>query len=71
LYIITYTQTLENQKDYLVQIEPPPEMAGFFRKSGDSPLGNGAVLVDRPGAGKYRLTTSIREQMRVPAIAIT
>ena len=30
MYIITYTNALENQKDYLVQIEPPAEMASFF-----------------------------------------
>ena len=30
MYIITYTHALVNQKDYLVQIEPPPEMVGFF-----------------------------------------
>ena len=31
VYIITYTCTLENQKNYLVQIEPPEEIDGFFR----------------------------------------
>ena len=37
MYIITYAYTLEKQKDNHMQIEPPSEIAVFFRNSGESP----------------------------------
>ena len=41
MYIITYAYELENLKGYEIKIEPPEEMAEFFRWGGaytQSPL---------------------------------
>jgi hypothetical protein len=37
MYMITLSFELENQKDHELTIEPPPEMAGFFRGGGAYP----------------------------------
>jgi len=38
MYIITYAYELENLKVFELEIKPPPELAEFFRSSGDHPL---------------------------------
>jgi len=38
MYIITYSYELENQKDYDLEIDPPDEIATFFRDSGEHPI---------------------------------